>query len=48
MRKYKFYGSDGNGGFINGITEKEYGSMKIALEDEINKRVHSCLKCEAV
>jgi len=48
MRKYKFYGSDGNGGFINGVTERDHGSMALALTNEIYKRVHSCLKCEAV
>lgn len=36
------------GGFIEGITEKKYGSMKNALEEEIQKRVHSCLRCEAI
>lgn len=48
MRKYKFYGTDGNGGFVDGITDREHGSMKMALEDEIYKRVHSCLRCQAI
>lgn len=48
MRKYKYYGSDGNGGFIEGITTKEYGSMKIALSEEIEKKVHACLICQAI
>ena len=46
MRKYKYKGTDGNGGFINGITKKNHGSMVEALQNEINKLVHSCLKCE--
>ena len=48
MRKYKFYGSDGNGGFFEGTTKKEYRSMAEALKNEIYYRVHSCLKCEAI
>lgn len=46
-RKYKFYGSDGNGGFIENVTKGEYGSMKEALK-EVNKKVHRCLKLEVV
>jgi ribosomal protein S26 len=46
MRKYKYYGSDGNGGFIDGITHKEHGSMHEALINEIYKHVHNCLMCE--
>ena len=37
MRKYKYKGTDGNGGFINGITKKNHGSMVEALQNEINK-----------
>ena len=48
MRRYKFKGTDGNGGFIDGITDKEHGSMAEALTNEIYKRVHSCIRCEAV
>ncbi len=47
-RKYKFYGSDGNGGFFEGITNNEHGSMVEALQNEIHFKVHSCLKCEAI
>ena len=48
MRKYKFKGTDGNGGFIEGTTRIEHGSMAEALTDEIYKRVHSCIRCEAI
>jgi hypothetical protein len=44
-RKYKYYGSDGNGGFFRGITKKEYSSMTEAIEKEIIYNVHSVLKC---
>jgi hypothetical protein len=47
-RHWKFYGSDGNGGFIEGVTTGKYSSMKDALVEEIYKRVHNCLRCEAV
>lgn len=47
-RKYKFYGSDGNGGFYEGITKKEHGSMVEALQNEIYHVLHSCLRCEAI
>lgn len=46
MRKYKFYGTDGNGGFYKGETKKEHSSMIEALNNEINKIVHCCLSCE--
>lgn len=48
MRNYKFYGSDGNGGFFEGTTKREHGSMVEALQNEILYVVHSCLKIEAV
>ncbi|WP_157822025.1 hypothetical protein [Tenacibaculum sp. Bg11-29] len=48
MRKYKFKATDGNGGIFEGVTEKEHGSMKEALDNEIYKRVHSCLRCKAI
>lgn len=48
MRKYKFTGTDGNGGFIDGITDIEHGSMVEALTNEIYRRVHSCIRCEAI
>ena len=48
MRKYRFKGTDGNGGFIEGETRKEYSSMAEALTNEIYKCVHSCIKCEAI
>jgi len=44
--RYTYYGTDGNGGFHSGTTRGEHGSMQEALQ-EINKTVHSCLKCEA-
>lgn len=47
-RKYKYYGSDGNGGFYESITKKEYGCMVEAIEKEITFVVHSVLKCEAL
>lgn len=47
-RHWKFYGSDGNGGFIEGTTKEKYSSMSDALIKEIYKRVHNCLKCEIV
>ncbi len=31
-RKYKYYGTDGNGGFVSGTTKMEYSSMREALE----------------
>ena len=34
-RHWKFYGSDGNGGFIEGVTTGKYSSMKDALVEEI-------------
>lgn len=45
-RKYKYYGSDGNGGFYESVTKNEYGSMTDAIEKEIKHNVHSVLKCE--
>ena len=45
-RKYKYYGSDGNGGFYESVTKNEYGSMTDAIEKEIIYNVHSVLKCE--
>ena len=47
-RKYKYLGTDGNGGAYSGVTKNEYSSMKEALEKEICFNVHSCLKCEAI
>jgi len=48
MRKYRFIGTDGFGSHIKGETKKEYNSMAAALVEEIYRRVHSCLKCEAI
>lgn len=45
-RKYKYYGSDGNGGFYESVTKNEYDSMTDAIEKEIKYNVHSVLKCE--
>lgn len=47
-RKYKYLGSDGNGGFFESVTKNEYSSMVEALDKEIKYNVHSCLKCEVV
>lgn len=46
MRKYKYKGTDGNGGFYESVTQRKHGSMAEALTNEIYKVVHSCLKCE--
>ena len=45
-RKYKYCGSDGNGGFYESVTKNEYDSMTDAIEKEIKYNVHSVLKCE--
>lgn len=45
-RKYKYYGSDGNGGFFESVTKKEYSCIVEAIEQEIKYNVHSVLKCE--
>ena len=45
-RKYKYFGSDGNGGFYESVTKQEYSSMIEAIEQEIKYNVHSLLRCE--
>lgn len=47
-RKYKYLGTDGNGGFYESITKNEYSSMIEAITNEIVFNVHSIMRVEVV
>ena len=47
-RKYKYLGTDGNGGFYESITKNEYASMIEAITNEIIYNVHSIMRVEVV
>lgn len=46
MNNYKYFGSDGNGGFIKGITKNKYSSKEEAIKKEIIYSVHRVISCE--